>query len=50
MACFQKPLDPAFPGFDWFVTGAFQTEHWVGKDVGFGIRKFEQLYHITELS
>ena len=38
IACFQKPFGPVFPGFDWLVTEASQTEHRVGKDMGFGIR------------
>ena len=37
ITCIPKPFDPAFPGFDWFITERAQTEHWVGKDVGLGI-------------
>ena len=40
IASFQIPFDPAFPGFDWFCN-ASQTQHWVGKDVGFGSRKLD---------
>ena len=35
ITCSQKPFDPAFPEFVWFITDASQTQHWVGKDVGF---------------
>ena len=46
---FPKTIfDPAFAGFDWFITEASQREHRVGKDVGFGIRKSEKLYDIAE--
>ena len=37
--CFQKPFDPVFPSFDWFITDASQAQQRARKDVGFGSRK-----------
>ena len=48
-ACLQIPFNWVFPSLDWCCTGTSQIQYWVGKDVGLGFHKKEQLYHIVAM-